>query len=143
MNLKLLPSWSKTDEIYSLNNSQGMENVDNLICPSGEVVSVFFVDEEPKVAMHMFDRMIRDYKITTPNLRLLIAGKLKIKEYFVPIYIIREKLSKKAFVNIFFEMDKKAYALIFALKKFERSITKNVKENPVLLYALKLLEANL
>ena len=141
--LKLLPSWHKTKEIYSLTNDQGMKNMDNLLSPSGKVVSLFLINEQPKVGLHMFDRMIRDYKLTTENLHLLLAGKLKIKECLIPIYIIREKISKKAIVNMFFEKDEKLFAFIFALEKFERSIVKNVKENPVLLESLKLLEENL
>ena len=91
----------------------------------------------------MFDKMFRDYKQTTENLKLLIAGKIKINDKFAPTYIIREKLSKKLFAHIFFEKEDKLYCFIFNLEKNERSLKALIASNAVFKEVIKLLEANL
>lgn len=140
---KLLPNWQKTTEIYSLKNDQKMQNIYNLIAPCKRVISVFFVDEEPKLGFHMFDRMIRDYDEITDNLKLLKAGQLEINEKEVKVYFVQETKSNVVIAHLFFEKEDKLYAFVFSIDLFDKNITKTVKENVMFLETLKLLKENL
>ena len=143
MEFKLLPNWEKSTEIYTLRNDQQMRNIYNLITPCKKVVSVFLVEEEPKLGLHMFNRMIRDYDEITDNLKLLKAGTLTIKESDVSVYFVQETTSKNIMVHLFFEKEDKLYAFIFTIDEFDKNITKMVKNNKVFLETLRLLEENL
>ena len=143
MELKLLKNWERVNEIYPLKNDQGLKNIDNLLAPCKKVVSVFFVDEKPKTGLGVFDRMIRDYKKITPNLKMSLAGKLKVKENILPIYIIRNTQTSDFMAHIFFEKEDKLFVLIFGIEKYERQIVKIAGKNPVFLQTVKLLEENL
>ena len=141
--LKLLKDWKRSKDIYSLNNDQKMKNIDNLISPCGTVVSVFLIEEDPNVGLFMFDKMFKDYEKITNNLKLLIRGKVKIKEVLIPVYIIKEKDAKKLVAHVFFSTEDKLYCLIFNLDKQERSLKASISSNISFRQTLKFVEANL
>lgn len=143
MKLKLLPNWKYSKEIYNLKNDQNMKNIGNLVSPCGKVVSVFFVDEDPKVGLFMFNKMLRDYNKITRNLKLLMTGKIKVKERIVSAYIVMNKDIKTKIVHLFFEKEDKLYILIFNIESYKRKLMENINLNDVFMESINLIKENL
>lgn len=141
LRLKLLKGWKKTDEKYALDNDQGLTNVDNLVCPCGETISLFKVEEEPTLGRHMFDKMLRDYSKITSNLKLLYVGKFKIKENNLSSYIIKEQISKNHICHLLFVYENVLYVFIFKLNVYFPSLKKIISSNQAFKDVVALLEA--
>lgn len=140
MYLSLTKGWTQLKEEFSLSNDQGMTFLCNYKAPCGEIITLFKVNETVDVGLNMFDRMITDYKATTTNLHLLLKSKLKQKDNYIHIYIIREKISDKAIVQLFFEKENELYALIFNLNTYLPSTKKCIQENKIFSETISLLE---
>ena len=138
--LSLSPGWVQLKDKFSLKNDQGMSFLCNYKAPCGEIATLFLVNEEVSVGLNMFDRMITDYKQTTSNLQMLLKSKVKIRDKHAYVYIIREKISKKAMVQLFFEKKNTLYALIFNLEKYEPSTKKCIEGNKIFSQVISLLE---
>lgn len=140
MNIVLSPGWLRTKEKYPLSNDQRLKNVDNLISPCGETVSVFEVEEELNAGLRMFERMFRDYEKITVNLKLTFVDKFNIGQKECRFYVIEEKFSKKQIAHIFIENQGKLFVFIFTLKFFEKSSLEELStHNSVLKEVMELL----
>lgn len=140
MYLNLDKDWVELQDRFSLNNDQGMTFLCNYLAPCGEIATLFKINESVEVGLNMFDHMINDYKETTPNLYLLLKSKIKIKDKLANVYIIREKISKKAMAHIFFEKENTLYALIFNLNTYEPSTKQCIEKNKIFAEVISLLE---
>jgi len=127
--ITLKKDWKVLKEKYAVNNDQGLEFVDNLVSPSGDVVTLFACTEDD---VRLYDKMLRDYKKITSNLTLLIASKIKRKDDIINMYVVREKISKNAICHMFFVFKNKLYAAIFNLKYYFPS-TKKIMENNIVI----------
>jgi len=127
--ITLKKDWKVLKEKYAVKNDQGLKFVDNLVSPSGEVVTLFACTEDD---VRLYDKMLRDYSKITPNLKLLLASKLKHNEDIINVYVIREIVSKKAMCHMFFIFKNKLYAAIFNLKHYFPS-TKKIMENNIVI----------
>ena len=139
--LVLPKGWKRTTEKYQLQNDQRLENLDNLICPSQETVSLFKINEDKDLGLYMFEKMLKDYSKITTNLKLLYIGKINIKKNNISIYIIREKFSSKYLAHVLFVLENTLYALIFNIKDYKPSLKQMLESNITLKEVINLLEA--
>ena len=138
--LNLTSGWKRTKEKYALNNDQSLRNLDNLISPCGETVSLFVVEEEVETGLRMFDKMFRDYKNITTNLVLTYVGRFKIKKNQIVAYLIKDKDRERFIMHLLFEIKNQLYALIFNIEKPSSNYKELISNNAVLRETIKLLE---
>lgn len=141
MELKLSGGWQKLKDRFSLSNDQRMSFLCNYKSPSGGIVTLFKINENVEIGTRMFDRMISDYKDTTPNLFLQLKSKIKVNEKFINLYVIKEKLSNKSMVQMLFDFENTLYALIFNLENYFPSTQECIDNNKLLRDVISLLEA--
>ena len=123
--------WKVLKEKYNTPNDQGLKFLKNLVSPSGVVVSLFCcIDDANDV--RIYDKMFKDYKLVSENLRLLFSSKIKKGEKVLNVYVIRERISKKAMCHIFFDVKDKLYAVIFKLDSYFPSMKKIRANNKVI-----------
>ena len=119
--------WKVLKEKYNTPNDQGLKFLKNLVSPSGVVVSLFCCNDDTS-DVRIYDKMFKDYKNISSNLNLLFSSKIKKDDKILNVYVIREKISKNAICQIFFDIDGKLYAVIFKLDNYFPSM-KKIREN--------------
>ena len=120
----ILPKgFSALEERYELSNDQNLQFHENVLSPSGAVISVF----EAKEDMQTYDKMIRDYANVTENLQMKKKFSIKIGEKQCYIYII----GKADFLaQGFIQVRGKLFSFVTSLQNLGKNYAETKAANP-------------
>ena len=137
-NLILPEGFKLSKEKYTLKNDQGLDFIDNIITPTGNVISLFGTQQF--IGFTAIDLMIKDYEKVTNNLKLKKKFNIKMGEISYPIYIIESSdgtLIAQAVVQ-----NEKIFSLITFLKEEGANFKEYELKNPVLQEMISIMRKN-
>lgn len=137
-NLILPEGFKLSKEKYTLKNDQGLDFIDNIITPTGNVISLFGTQQF--IGFTAIDLMIKDYEKVTNNLKLKKKFNIKMGEISYPIYIIESSdgtLIAQAVVQ-----NEKIFSLITFLKEKGANFKEYELKNPVLQEMISIMRKN-